>query len=232
MLQNYLACGTNSSEAVDFFGLNAYEWCGRSSFSTSGYSELQRNASDYNVPIFFSETGCNTVRPRTFADQASIFGDNMSNTWSGAIIYEWIEELNNYGLISYGPKVDPSLTDAPPDGYPRSGTPTPISPDFSNLKSQWASVTPTGVRLSAYSPSATVAPPECPTSTASGWAVDGNAPLPTLGQTLDRNAPAPSPTSAAPDGTATPVGSASGGMEIAGMTVGLAGVMLAFIVWL
>jgi hypothetical protein len=26
MLQNYLACGEDTSEAVDFYGLNAYEW--------------------------------------------------------------------------------------------------------------------------------------------------------------------------------------------------------------
>lgn len=26
MLQNYLACGEDSSEAIDFYGLNAYEW--------------------------------------------------------------------------------------------------------------------------------------------------------------------------------------------------------------
>ena len=65
-LQNYLACGGNSSETLDFFSLNAYEWCGDSSYTESGYSALQKNASDYPIPIFFSETGCNTVKPRTF----------------------------------------------------------------------------------------------------------------------------------------------------------------------
>jgi hypothetical protein len=65
-LQNYLACGTNASESLDFFSLNAYEWCGESTFSTSGYEGLQKDASKYNIPIFFSETGCQTVKPRTF----------------------------------------------------------------------------------------------------------------------------------------------------------------------
>lgn len=31
-----------------------------------------------------------------------MFGQ-MADAWSGAIIYEWIEETNNYGLIEYGP---------------------------------------------------------------------------------------------------------------------------------
>jgi len=234
MLQNYLACGTNTSESLDFFSLNAYEWCGRSSYSTSGYQMLETNATDYNIPIFFSETGCNTAPPRTFADQASIFGDSMSNTWSGAIIYEWIEEMNNYGLVSYGSKVDPKTATDAPDGYPRSGTPTPVSPDYSNLKSQWATLTPSGVKLSAYSASATISPPACPSSTAGGWALNGNVPLPTLGQTLNRGAVGASATGTATgaSATATKKGSASGGKEIAGMSVGLAGVMLGFIVWL
>ncbi|KAI9876046.1 MAG: hypothetical protein M1830_007459 [Pleopsidium flavum] len=234
MLQNYLACGTNTSESLDFFSLNAYEWCGRSSYSVSGYQMLEANATDYNIPIFFSETGCNTVPPRTFADQASIFGDSMSNTWSGAIIYEWIEEMNNYGLVSYGSKVDPKTATDAPDGYPRSGTPTPVSPDYSNLKSQWATLTPSGVKLSAYSASATMTPPACPSSTAGGWAIDGNVPLPTLGQTLNRGAASASATGTATgaSATATKKGSASGGKEMAGMSVGLTGVMLGFIIWL
>jgi 1,3-beta-glucanosyltransferase GAS1 len=47
MLQNYLACGGNSSEAIDFFGLNAYEWCGNSDFLTSGYKSLNEQAAGY-----------------------------------------------------------------------------------------------------------------------------------------------------------------------------------------
>lgn len=79
-LQNYLVCGDNSSEAIDFFGLNAYEWCGQSSYQGSGYINLNNMAKDYPVPIFFSETGCQTVRPRTFGDQAAILGMFLPST--------------------------------------------------------------------------------------------------------------------------------------------------------
>ncbi|KAH0551381.1 hypothetical protein GP486_007403 [Trichoglossum hirsutum] len=229
MLQNYLVCGKNASESIDFFALNAYEWCGQSSYTVSGYNQLTKNATGYPVPIFFSETGCNTNRPRDFADQSAIFGDQMVDYWSGAIIYEWIEEANNYGLIQYGSKTDSSESIL--DGYPRSGTPTPISPDFNNLKSQWSTLSPTGVKESAYSPTNT--PPPCPPSTTNGWRVNGDVPLPTLGQTFTAGAtPTGTATGSAASATATKKGSASVGKEITGMTIGLVGVMFGFTWWL
>ncbi|KAH8723484.1 Glucanosyltransferase-domain-containing protein [Phaeosphaeriaceae sp. PMI808] len=179
MLQNYLACGTNASEAIDFFALNSYSWCGSSSYQQSGYNMLEQNSTSYNIPIFMSETGCNTNRPRDFKDQEAIFGD-MADNWSGSIIYEWIEEANNYGLIKYGDKVDPADSRAPPDGFPRSGTPTPVQPDFSNLAKVWKTLSPSGVKASVYNPS--LPPPACPALTAGAWEVNPTAPIPSLGQ--------------------------------------------------
>ena len=240
MLQNYLACGTNPSETIDFFSLNAYEWCGSSSYTLSGYKDLTEAAATYNVPIFFSETGCNTVRPRDFSDQAAIFGPEMSPYWSGAIVYEWIQELNDYGLVSYGDRVDPSDAGAPPDGFHRSGTPTPVAPDFDNLKGRWETLKPVGVREDAYAPSLT--PPPCPQLTAGAWEVEAEASLPALGQTYE---PVTSGVLTGSAATATasgsvagmsdaarPTGAASGRREVAAMGAGLMGVMLAFVWWL
>ncbi|KAF9698063.1 hypothetical protein EKO04_003984 [Ascochyta lentis] len=206
MLQNYLACGSNASEALDFFSLNAYSWCGNSDYKTSGYEMLEANSTSYSIPIFLSETGCQTVRPRTFQDQTAIFGD-MAETWSGSIIYEWIEEANNYGLISYGSKVDPASPSAPPDGFPRSGTPIPIQPDFSNLSNVWKTLSPTGVKESAYKP--TNSAPECPDQTSGVWEVNPTSALPTLGQVYNAQA-ATGTASASGSGTARPSGTASG----------------------
>ncbi|KAJ5211230.1 Glycoside hydrolase superfamily [Penicillium cf. griseofulvum] len=189
MLQNYMACAKDASDRLDFYSLNAYEWCGSSSYEKSGYNILQKNATHYPIPIFFSETGCNQPSPRTFEDQAAIFGGHMSDTWSGSIIYEWIEETNDYGLISYGPSVDAATATASSieDGFTRKGTPTPVSPDFHNLKSQWATLNPTGVALSAYRKSASsLTGIECPASTSGGWEIDPSSPLPTLGQTYTK----------------------------------------------
>ncbi|KAL8913031.1 MAG: hypothetical protein Q9171_002099 [Xanthocarpia ochracea] len=238
MLQNYLACGDNDAERAEFYSLNVYEWCGDSTYAESGYSQLQKNATGYNVPIFVSETGCRISKPRLFTDQAAILGSEMADTWSGAIVYEWIQEENDYGLISYGPKVDPEVSTDALDGFPRSGTPTTVSPDYGNLKSQWATLSPSGVKLSAYSASASITPPACPTSTAGGWIVNGNAPLPSVGQTLDSAATAsdtiPTPTGSASQASASATGggTTAGGREVTGMCLGLLGVMLGFAVWL
>ncbi|KAL8848390.1 MAG: hypothetical protein Q9221_006589 [Calogaya cf. arnoldii] len=245
MLQNYLSCGDNDAERAEFCSLNVYEWCGDSSYDGSGYAELQKNAIGYNIPIFVSETGCRVARPRLFSDQAAILGPEMVDTWSGTIVYEWIQEENDYGLISYGPKVNPMVSTAALDGFPRSGTPMTVSPDYGNLKSQWATLSPTGVKLSDYSASASISPPPCPTSTEGGWIVNGNAALPSVGQTLDNTAATASDATPTLGATSTPTGSASqpsasptgggtmaGGKEVTGMCLGLLGVMLGFVVWL
>ena len=145
-------------------------------------------AVDFPVPIFISETGCNTAPPRTFADMAAIFGPEMVGDWSGAIVYEWIWEQNHYALIGYNPENPtnpaPVLTATNVlDSFYRKGTPTPRQPDFSNLQEKWRTNTPAGIASSDYNPSA-VSTRACPTSTAGGWwEVDGDVPLPTLGET-------------------------------------------------
>ncbi|KAL1884377.1 hypothetical protein VTK73DRAFT_71 [Phialemonium thermophilum] len=240
MLQDYLTCGGNASENIDFFGLNSYEWCDPSTYESSGYRNLESMAVDFPVPIFFSETGCNVPGPRLFEDQAAIFGPRMVKDWSGSIIYEWIQEENNYGLISYGPKADPTATGPNVEGgFTRKGQPTPVTPDFSNLKKQWATITPSGVAISDYDPSS-VSTRGCPTSTPSGWLVNGNVALPTLGETF-RGSYTPSPTvtggsspSNVQSGTASASptkNAASVRGEITRMGVGLVVLMLVFTLW-
>lgn len=239
MLQDYLTCGGNSSENVDFFALNSYEWCDPTKYAESGYANLQSMAKDFPVPIFFSETGCNVPGPRLFGDQNAIFGPEMVNDWSGALIYEWIEEENHYGLISYGPKLEPTATGANIEGgFTRAGTPTPVLPDFTNLQNQWATITPTGIKRSDYDPKH-VSTRACPTSGVQGWLVNGNVALPTIGETLTTNAPRPAATQEAevsqPAGSASPTSTknpAPMNKELTGMSAGLVGVMLFFTFWL
>ncbi len=84
----------------------------------------------------------------------------MSPVWSGGIVYEWIQEENDYGLVTLGP----------------GGTPTPL-PDFSYLGSRWASATPVSTPIKQYTPTNTF--PSCPVNTAGGFQGQGKvAPIP------------------------------------------------------
>ncbi|MCJ1226403.1 hypothetical protein MMC12_003055 [Toensbergia leucococca] len=173
-LADYLACGNNHSDSIDFYGINRYSWCGPSSFEASGYQQIYEEMLDYPIPIFFSETGCDVDGNRTFDDQVAILGKDMNSVWSGAIVYEWAEQENHYGIISYGEQTEASNVTE----YASSGTPTPITPDFYNLQSQWDTARPTGIAKSDYTPSFSSA--ACPSTSSGVWTVDAAVSLPTI----------------------------------------------------
>lgn len=132
---DYFACGENDVKA-DFYGINMYEWCGDSSFKQSGYQDRTKEFANLTVPVFFSEYGCNTIQPRKFTEVQSIFSDEMTDVWSGGIVYMYFEEENNYGLVSLDDNKVSTLD------------------DFNYLKSEMASIKPTFATASAASASA------------------------------------------------------------------------------
>lgn len=94
----YMTCESNDT-VVDFYGINMFEWCGFSSYETSGYRERTSEFSKLPVPVFFSEFGCNTDQPRPFTEIDLLFGPTMAKVWSGGLVYELFQHENNYGLI-------------------------------------------------------------------------------------------------------------------------------------
>lgn len=98
---NYFVCNDNDTTdtVADFYALNMFEWCGYSSFRTSGYRERTMEFALMPVPVFFSEFGCNTMKPRPFTEIEQIYGPAMSQVWSGGIIYEYFQKENSFGLV-------------------------------------------------------------------------------------------------------------------------------------
>ncbi|KAG5421782.1 hypothetical protein I9W82_000874 [Candida metapsilosis] len=130
-LANYFVCDLNDEYSQsDFFAINVYEWCGYSTYMTSGYRELTSVFANYPTPVFFSEFGCNIITPRPFTEVEALFGSTMRKTWSGGIAYEYFEEVNHYGIVQ----------------NKKDGTIAKL-PDFETLKTRFNAVNPIGVPI-------------------------------------------------------------------------------------
>lgn len=98
---HYFECDlkNSTSSRADFFGLNSYSWCGDSSYKTSGFDVLTEDFTNATIPVFFSEYGCNDVKPRIFTEVQALYGVEMTQAFSGGLVYEWTQENNLYGLV-------------------------------------------------------------------------------------------------------------------------------------
>ena len=86
-IARYLTCG-NQSTAIDFLGIKDRSWCKYDSFESSGYAELTTAYSNYTVPVFLSEYGCDDPgRVEDFSEKASIYSTQMMSVLSGAFFY-------------------------------------------------------------------------------------------------------------------------------------------------
>ncbi|KAG7196031.1 uncharacterized protein KQ657_000039 [Scheffersomyces spartinae] len=130
-LANYFVC-TDGEEVgtADFYGINIYEWCGYSSYQTSGYRERTAEFQNFPVPIFFSEFGCNTVSPRPFTEIEALLSPPMTKVFSGGIAYEYFNYENNYGVVQ------------------ETGTGDVVKlTDFEYLKNRYVSIDPEGIHI-------------------------------------------------------------------------------------
>lgn len=146
---DYFACG-DDDVSTDFYGINMYEWCGSSTFKTSGYESRTEEFANLTCPAFFSEYGCNAVTPRKFTEVAALYSDEMTDVWSGGIVYMYFEETNDYGLVTI------------------DGDTVSTEADFPYLKTELGSISPTTATLSAYSASADSSTMDCP-ATGGNW---------------------------------------------------------------
>ena len=151
---DYFACGDDDVHA-DFYGVNMYEWCGNATYQNSGYEARTNEMKNLTAPLFFSEYGCNAVQPRRFTEVAALYGDNMTDVWSGGIVYEYFQETNDYGLVSL------------------DGSSVSTLADFAYLSSALASISPSSIHSSDVTTKTTAI--ACPTAQ-TNWTAATNLP--------------------------------------------------------
>jgi len=117
-MAEYMNCGPDSVRS-DFFAFNDYSWCDPSSFTVSGWDQKVAKFSNYSIPLFLSEYGCNT-NTRKFEEVKSLYSTDMTSVYSGGLVYEYSEEGTKYGLVTI------------------SGDSVTEGPDFAALKSALA----------------------------------------------------------------------------------------------
>lgn len=101
----YLACSSSgeddddelASSSIELFGMNVYSWCGQSNYYDAKFDELYDDFAEYNVPLAFSETGCNT-QTRDFSEVAAMLGSVFQSLFSGSVVYEWAQKESDYGI--------------------------------------------------------------------------------------------------------------------------------------
>lgn len=109
-LSQFLQCSSESHlDAIDFYGVNSYQWCGAQTFQSSGYDTLVSDYSEFTKPLFLSEYGCNEVLPRGFNEVQAIYSPSMLGVFSGGLVYEYTQEPNNYGLVQLDTSGDVEL---------------------------------------------------------------------------------------------------------------------------
>ncbi|KAH7586679.1 hypothetical protein B1J92_G00286g [Nakaseomyces glabratus] len=153
-IADYFACG-DDAERADFYGINMYEWCGNSTFQKSGYADRTKEFANLSIPLFFSEYGCNEVQPREFTEVQALYGPDMTDVWSGGIVYMYFQEANNYGLVSI------------------DGSSVKTLEDFNYYSKEIHSISPSSVNSKTYTPTATSL--ACP-STNQYWKAATNLP--------------------------------------------------------
>ncbi|KAK3366170.1 Glucanosyltransferase-domain-containing protein [Lasiosphaeria ovina] len=157
----YFNCG-NQTEAIDYWGYNIYEWCGQNTFKGSGYSKQVEFFSNYSVPVFFAEYGCNDLpnkaESRIWQETSALYSSDMTGVISGGIVYMYFQETNNFGLVSV------------------SGSSASALKNYATLSSVIATVSPSSTAMSAYNPTNT--PQACPVIS-NDWRVKGDALPPT-----------------------------------------------------
>jgi hypothetical protein len=118
--------------------------------------------SSTSVPIFFSEYGCNLVTPRIFTEVQALYGPQMTTVMSGGLVYEYSQEVSNYGLVILNN-----------DGSAQ------LRADYGNLQSQYKKLNFTLLE-SQNSTATSITPPACDAKLISSSSFNNSFTLPDI----------------------------------------------------
>uniref|UniRef100_L2FZ35 1,3-beta-glucanosyltransferase n=1 Tax=Colletotrichum fructicola (strain Nara gc5) TaxID=1213859 RepID=L2FZ35_COLFN len=133
---HYFNCGDQDS-AIDFWGYNIYSWCGKNTMAGSGYETQVQFFKNYSVPVFFAEYGCNIpdgAEGRIFQETTALYDTEMTEVFSGGIVYMFHQEANDYGLVKVS-----------------NGKATTMK-NYDALASRVLAATPSAVPMDSYKP--------------------------------------------------------------------------------
>ncbi|QDS75880.1 beta-glucanosyltransferase [Venturia effusa] len=155
-IATYLNCGPDAARS-DFFAFNDYSWCDPSSYTISGWDQKVATYSNYSLPLFLSEFGCNK-NTREFNEVTALYGPDMTPVYSGGLVYEYSQEEADYGLVDI------------------NGNEVSERPDFTALKTAY-SKTPNPTGDGGYKSSGS--PSTCPPKS-NIWEVEDSTILPNI----------------------------------------------------
>ena len=126
---DFMNCGDNAMARSDFFAYNDYSWCDPSSFEGSTWKAKADYFANYSIPLFFSEYGC-VKTTRQFQEIATLYGSDMTPSYSGGLVYEYSKEgtaapADLYGLVDINGNGVSEQTDFSTFASALSDTPNP-----------------------------------------------------------------------------------------------------------
>ncbi|KAJ6193538.1 Glucanosyltransferase-domain-containing protein [Bipolaris maydis] len=94
----YLTVGEDHI-SIDFWTCKNYDLKGLSDVTRLEYDDLLHRFTNTCIPIFLSEYGNNSQKPRLFQETTTLYSSAMSRVFSGGCVYEFWQNTNGYGLV-------------------------------------------------------------------------------------------------------------------------------------
>lgn len=154
----YMNSGDVAS-SVDFYGQSIFTWCGNTSLSDSSWAPMLQWFSSYSVPAILSAYGCNEANPRTFQETLVLYGSEMTQSFSGGVVFEYFAQTDwpGYGELDaeLHPRLSANLLPSPPGLVSGNRSSVEKTNNFGVLSSQFAKVSPSTVNAASYTPTNT-----------------------------------------------------------------------------